>query len=624
MLPCKMLSSYRFRMFGTALLILMLLLSVLSSYHYYENRNQVLERVDHQLYAGAMAARYAVGDIAHDSNYQEQTTAPVNYRRDVMTLTNLCRDLDLEFLYALVERQGKMYFSLSSLSADDLQTGDYYHYFNHYYSVVPDDFLASIRKNPDKAYYFEATDRLGSLRAVLLPCTTASGKRYFSGAAINVAVIDAALADTFRRAMVQCIILLLLAFPLAALFIWPLKCQLYTDELTGLPNRAKLKKDLVRCRLPQLMIIDIDAFKDINNYYGVHVGDQLLIKLAEALRVLIPAETRLYRLDGDEYALLCESSPRCLSVDYLVSLINELRIDIEDTEFRVSVTVGVAQGVEQVMEHADLALKEAKRVLKPYKFYSSYLHTVQTSRANLLWTYKLKEAIEGQRLAAYYQPIYDNNKGEISHYEALIRIIEEDGTVAGPAFFMDAARKSRVYSQLTSFMIDSAISFIQANDRCCTVNLLTEDIVVEESRQRIIDQIRKAPVRDRLIFEIVEAEGIDNYDDIKSFIDQVRVYGVRIAIDDFGTGYSNFDHISNLNVDYIKIDGGLIAQLNESVRSKTIVEAIIHFAKELDIKIIAEYVADEGLQQQVASMGIDYSQGYFWGKPQAWTKSDTI
>ena len=148
--------------------------------------------------------------------------------------------------------------------------------------------------------------------------------------------------------------------------------------------------------------------------------------------------------------------------------------------------------------------------------------------------------------------------------------------------------------------------------------------MVEESRQRIIDQIRKAPVRDRLIFEIVEAEGIDNYDDIKSFIDQVRVYGVRIAIDDFGTGYSNFDHISNLNVDYIKIDGGLIAQLNESVRSKTIVEAIIHFAKELDIKIIAEYVADEGLQQQVASMGIDYSQGYFWGKPQAWTKSDTI
>ncbi|OQY18535.1 MAG: hypothetical protein B6I36_06740 [Desulfobacteraceae bacterium 4572_35.1] len=272
----------------------------------------------------------------------------------------------------------------------------------------------------------------------------------------------------------------------------------------------------------------------------------------------------------------------------------------------------------QLMEHADLALKEAKRVLKPYKMYSAYLQTVQDSRANLLWTYKLKDAIENQRLVAYFQPIHDNKLNVVSHYEALIRMVDEDGTVSGPMFFMDAARKSRVYSQLTLFMLDAALEFVGRNSCRCTVNLLNEDIAVEENRQQIIDRIRRAEGRERLIFEIVESEGIDDYDVIKGFIDQIRIYGIDIAIDDFGTGYSNFDHISKLDIDYIKIDGGLIEQLNQSERAKTIVESIIHFASSLEIKIIAEYVSNEELQQRVVELGIDYSQGYFWGKPQPW------
>lgn len=609
--PCKMLTNYRLRLFATGLAILMLALTVLSVYHYYEDRSHVMEKIDQRLFAGATGLRYAVGDAFHNRTLQPNMSLKEDYSQANHTLVQLTRDLDLKKLYTLISVDDVLYQILSS--DGDEPSSDVRRQF---YTLYPDINMEGAEAHRGALpRYYDREDEDGSYRSVLIPYVTAGGYRYLVGASINIS-LDNALAETMQRGLTQCAILLLLSFPLTALFVWPLLCQLYTHELTGLPNRARLKKDLSTCRLPQLILIDIDGFKDINHYYGIQVGDQLLISVARCLKALIPAGTRLYKLDGDEYALLCESSPRCISVDYLISRINEQRIDIEDTEFRLSVTAGVAQGTTQLIEHADLALKEAKRVLKPHKHYSSYLHTVQNSQANLLWTYKLKDAIDSDRIVAYFQPIYDNKRQKVSHYETLVRLIEADGTVVGPSFFMEAARRSRVYSQLTLCVIDAALNFIEQHGMSCTVNLLNEDIVVEESRQQIIDRIRKAGAREKLIFEIVESEGIDNYDVIKSFIDQVRIYGVRVAIDDFGTGYSNFDHISHLDIDYIKIDGGLIEQLNSSDRSKTIVEAIIHFAKELEIETIAEYVSDESLQETVEEMGIDYSQGYFFGKPQ--------
>ncbi|MBW2187046.1 MAG: diguanylate cyclase, partial [Deltaproteobacteria bacterium] len=427
--PCKMLTSYRLRLFATGLCVLMLVLTVLSVYHYYENRTQVMEKIDQRLYAGGTALRYAVGDVFHNRKLQPNMALKGDYSQANDLLVQLTHDLDLKKLYTLISVDDALYQILSSDSQQPLSGGH-----GRFFALYPDanqDGAAAHQGAVPR--YYDREDQDGSYRSLLIPYVTAGGYRYLVGASIDIS-LNSALAETLQRSLTQCAILLLLSFPLTALFVWPLLCQLYTHELTGLPNRARLKKDLSTCRLPQLILIDIDGFKDINHYYGIQVGDQLLISVANCLKALIPAGTRLYKLDGDEYALLCESSPRCISVDYLISRINEQRIDIEDTEFRLSVTAGVAQGTTQLIEHADLALKEAKRVLKPHKHYSSYLHTVQNSQANLLWTYKLKDAIDGDRIEAYFQPIYDNTQHKISHYETLVRLIEEDGTVVGPTF----------------------------------------------------------------------------------------------------------------------------------------------------------------------------------------------
>ncbi|GEM_PF-1501266 len=598
---CKLMKNHRTRMFVTSLALLMLLLLLLSIYHYYEDRGLALRSIDERLYAGVTAARYVVGDGGVVIAAADQPL-PLPYRRIAAKLQHLAAEMGLKDLYALAVADGAVRVALTSDARVYPPSAKY------------GDVGAEVLVKLKQPLYLSA-GRDSHHRSIIIPCMASGGSRYWLGADIDSDLVDKALSANFQRALLQCVVLLILSIPLTALFVLPLACQLYTHELTGLPNRARLKKDLERWRLPQLMLIDVDGFKDINNYYGVRVGDQLLIRMSEIIKALIPAGTRLYKLDGDEFAVLSEASPQCISVDYLITRINEQRIEFEQTEFRLSVTAGVAQGTDQIIEHADLALKEAKRVLTPYKFYSSYLHTVQASRANLLWTYKLRDAIDCGRIVAYFQPIHNNRSAVVSHYEALVRLCEEDGTVVGPNFFMEAARRSRIYGRLTVFMLQAALRFIEENDVCCSVNLLNEDIVVEESRWQIIDHIRRAPGRKRLIFEIVESQGIDNYDVIRAFIEQVRTYGVRVAIDDFGTGYSNFDHISHLDIDYIKIDGSLIEQLGSSARSRTIVEAIIHFATELNIDTIAEYVSSAELQRIVCEMGIGYSQGYFIGKP---------
>ena len=119
----------------------------------------------------------------------------------------------------------------------------------------------------------------------------------------------------------------------------------------------------------------------------------------------------------------------------------------------------------------------------------------------------------------------------------------------------------------------------------------------------------------RLVLELVESEGIENFDDVHSFIQEFKGYGCRIAIDDFGTGYSNFEYLMKLDVDYIKIDGSLIKNIDTDESAQLVVELIIDFAKRMNIKTIAEFIHNDSVYQKIKSLGIDYSQGYHLGEP---------
>ena len=164
-------------------------------------------------------------------------------------------------------------------------------------------------------------------------------------------------------------------------------------------------------------------------------------------------------------------------------------------------------------------------------------------------------------------------------------------------------------------MIQQACRLFAQRQEPFSVNLSIEDINDNEVVQKIIHTITTTNTAHQITFEILESEGIENYNSVANFIAQAQSLGARIAIDDFGTGYSNFEHILKLNIDFIKIDGSLITGIANHLRHRIIVETISNFAQKIGAKTIAEFVSTEETYTTLKSIGIDYAQGYYLGKP---------
>ncbi len=148
-----------------------------------------------------------------------------------------------------------------------------------------------------------------------------------------------------------------------------------------------------------------------------------------------------------------------------------------------------------------------------------------------------------------------------------------------------------------------------------SVNLTIDDILNIEIQDYIFELLNKYGIGERVVFEIVESESIENFNQVVSFIRNVKEFGCKIAIDDFGTGYSNFEYLMKLEADYIKIDGSMIKNIDTDNNAKMVVETIVNFAKKMNMKTIAEFVENEEILKIVNELGIDYSQGYYFSAP---------
>ena len=229
----------------------------------------------------------------------------------------------------------------------------------------------------------------------------------------------------------------------------------------------------------------------------------------------------------------------------------------------------------------------------------------------------IKKAIIDNKIISFFQPIINNRTGQVEKYESLVRIIDDDNEVLVPSFFLDTVKKGEYYHQITNIIIENSFKQLRACDKEISINLSVFDIEEERTIQNILDLLVKHKVyAHRIIFELLEDASIKDLSKMKEFIYNVRAYGVQIAIDDFGAGYSNFERILDCRPDILKIDGSLIKNIDTDQQSRDIVESIHTFASKHQIKTVAEYVSNEKIQQIVFEIGIDYSQGFYFGKPE--------
>ncbi|MBU1658282.1 GGDEF and EAL domain-containing protein [bacterium] len=401
-----------------------------------------------------------------------------------------------------------------------------------------------------------------------------------------------------------------------------LRNQLYTDSLTGLPNRLSLLQDLANLSDAALLIINIDDFKEINDFYGHIAGDSILVEFSKRLHLMFETDNniKLNHLAGDEFTLLFIEKP---SKESLIQTVQKLLYEIEkivfyydNNEFSIRVSIGGTYQIRRALEKADIALKSAKKEQKPFLMYDEKLNIEEQYKDNMEWVKKLKNGIEKDKIVPYFQPIFDNVSEKCVSYECLMRLIDDNGKVIGPNNFLYAAKKSRLYSKLTKIMIEKSCKHFEHVAYDFSINLSVEDILSNDITDCIKQTIKQYNVANKIVFEILESEGIENYEEISQFISEMKALGCRIAIDDFGSGYSNFEHLLKLNIDYIKIDGTLIKNLDKDTNAQKVVETIVDFAQRLNILTIAEFVHSRTVYEKVRNLKISRTQGFFLGEPQ--------
>ena len=393
--------------------------------------------------------------------------------------------------------------------------------------------------------------------------------------------------------------------------------QIYTDSLTGLQNRKKLVLDISMKDTFRLILINVDDFKEINDIYGNKLGDDIIQEISVRILNLIGDEKRIYKLHADEFAVLLEDSHNINTViDTIknIDLILSTDFFIKKHEITISVTMGISNIGFDILSEADIALKQAKEKRVAYLFFDKTVSMKERYRNNLALLKKLKKGIANDNIVPFYQPIINNKTLKIEKYECLIRLFYENEIIT-PLSFIDLAKRSKVYPHITRIIILKAFEYFKDKEFEFSINLSIDDILNKDTVKFIYDSLTDYKNTKNVVFEIVESEKIDKYEEIIDFIEAVKKHGCKIAIDDFGSGYSNFEYILRMNVDYLKIDSSLIKKIDCDSNSMTIIETISDFCRKLNLKTIAEFVHSESVYMKVKELEIDYSQGFYFGEP---------
>ena len=393
----------------------------------------------------------------------------------------------------------------------------------------------------------------------------------------------------------------------------------FTDELTSLPNRQKLLNDLKNSINPKLAIINIDRFKDINNSYGLEIGDKILKGFAKRLSIFKSSNLNVYRISGDIFAFMAfgnfkinELHKTCKNLNLLCDRENFV---VEDNSFDISFTIGIADNDEKLLAHAEIALYWAKKINIDIGIFNEEMPEFRDLKRNIELTKDIKQALKDDNILIYGQKIINNKTKEIK-YETLMRMKLPNGKILSPFIFLEHAKKARLYPLMTNKIIEKSCEYFKDKDITFSINLMIEDIKNEKTVNFLFSKLIEANVANRVILEIVESEGIEKFEEVGDFIRKAKALGCKVAIDDFGTGYSNFEYVIKLNVDFLKIDGSLIKNIHVNDNIRLTVSTIVNFAKVLGIQTVAEFVHCKEVQDVVESLGIDFSQGYLFHEPE--------
>ncbi len=408
------------------------------------------------------------------------------------------------------------------------------------------------------------------------------------------------------------------------------------DELTGLPNRFLFQEHVEGLLVdPEahfaLAFVDIDNFKQINDYYSHAIGDALLVKVGDRIRRNIRSTDALARISGDEFLILLNP------VDYgddLESIIHGVTgalkqpFIIDGQEIFSSASIGVSLYPEHGLDYetlrrnADRAMYQVKRAGKgAAAMFHRDLHNSETAR--VLAEQRLRMAVQDRHFRCAFQPKVDINTEEVVGVEALVRLLDEDGELHGPGSFVDLATELNLIDDLTHLVIHQIANSIDLINEAfgphvsISVNISAKQATDVDFMHSIAEALRETNCSHRFIVEVTEDAFVAKNRFQTEVVPMLREIGVRVSIDDFGTGYSSLSALADITADEIKVDRSFITNIHERPRSQIVLRAIESLGGALGMSVIAEGVESfEELLYLKTSTRIRYVQGYYYARPQ--------
>jgi len=418
-----------------------------------------------------------------------------------------------------------------------------------------------------------------------------------------------------------------------------LECQLRYqashDKLTNLSNRQDFEDCVnnyipksIKHKLPGAVIfIDLDRFKPINDIAGHSAGDELLKRVALILTSNVRERDVVARIGGDEFAVLLTDCPLPAAekiAEAIRKAVDEMIFIAGENSFKLGISAGIScidddnNVLSTIINSADNACQIAKnqgrnRIHVASKDMDEYdMHKQQVA-----WLPRINKALENDDFTLFAQQISPiNTSAKVKHFELLLRLVNDDGSLTSPAQFIPAAERYDLMPQVDQWVIEHAFKHIDKNT-FYSINLSGLS-TCDDNLAKFIESLHKIHHVDpaKITFEITETAAIQNIDKCLSLIAYLKRLGFKFSLDDFGSGLSSFSYLKNLNIDYLKIDGSFVKEIVNDSTSYAIVKSINEVGHTMGLQTIAEFVENEQILMKLKEIGVDYAQGYYIHKPQ--------
>ncbi|HEX3975695.1 MAG TPA: EAL domain-containing protein [Solirubrobacteraceae bacterium] len=415
------------------------------------------------------------------------------------------------------------------------------------------------------------------------------------------------------------------------------------DALTDLFNRRRFEEELVEYadyaqrykECGAVLLLDLDRFKYINDTHGHKAGDEVIRAVGSALRGTVRTSDVVARLGGDEFAILLKNLDRAETERIAQALLETVRVrqlPIAGRSTTMTTSIGIALFdddviTENLLVNADLAMYAAKDAGgNRFEVSADDGEHLSGMQARLGWVDQIRRGLDEERFVLYCQPIMHLASNEITQWELLLRLLGEDGEMIPPAAFIPTAERFGLIQEIDRWVVGKAIEALDTyrdwpGGVRFEVNVSGKSMSDPQLLELVERELHEKNVDpSNLVFEITETAAIANMEEARAFADRLTALGCRFALDDFGAGFSSFYYLKYLPLNYLKIDGDFIKGMVSSATDQLVVQSMVDIARGMGMKTIAEFVEGPETAEMLHAKGVDYSQGYYHGRPRPVTE----